>query len=242
MNGDMNDKPILELDNIHTFYGHSHILHGIHLTLKKGETLALMGRNGMGKTTLLRSILGLNPPKEGTIKIFGNDVRKMPANKIARLGVAFVPEDRGIFPNLSVHENLIMAERPGLEGRLDWTLERVLDLFPRLHERLQNMGNQLSGGEQQMLTVGRALMTNPELILLDEATEGLAPLLRKEIWTVIRKIKETGMSSVVVDKDIQSLLKLADQNVILEKGTVVYQGQSADLSNQPQILHQYLGV
>ncbi|ORJ59294.1 ABC transporter ATP-binding protein [Geothermobacter hydrogeniphilus] len=236
------EVPILEAEELHTYYGASHILHGISLSIRAGETLSLMGRNGMGKTTLLRSLLGLTPPRRGTVKIHGRDMTGAPPQQIVRQGIAFVPEDRGIFPNLTVRENLIMAARPGPTGRRDWDLTRILDTFPRLAERMSNMGNHLSGGEQQMLTVGRALMTNPDLLLLDEATEGLAPLIRKEIWSVVRTIRQSGIAVVIVDKDIKALLKLADRNIILSKGRIVYEGDSADLAAKPEIHTRYLGV
>ncbi|MGK2944000.1 MAG: ABC transporter ATP-binding protein [Desulfuromonadales bacterium] len=234
--------PIIEAQGLHTYYGASHILHGISLTILPGETLSLMGRNGMGKTTLLRSLIGLTPPSRGTVKIYGRDMTGMPPQKIVRQGIAFVPEDRGIFPNLSVRENLIMASRRGPDGRDEWNLARVLETFPRLGQRMSHMGNHLSGGEQQMLTVGRALMTNPDLILLDEATEGLAPLIRKEIWSVVLKIKASGIAAVIVDKDIKALLNVADRNIIINKGRIVYEGTSQELAANPAIHQQHLGV
>ncbi len=234
--------PIIEARDLNTYYGASHILHGISLTIRRGETISLMGRNGMGKTTLLRSLLGLTPPRRGTVKIYGRDMSGAPPQKIVREGIAFVPEDRGIFPNLTVRENLLMAARPGPEGRRDWDFDRVLETFPRLAQRLTHMGDHLSGGEQQMLTVGRALMTNPDLILLDEATEGLAPLIRKEIWSVIRQIKESGIAAVIVDKDIKALLKVADRNIIISKGRIVYEGTSQELAGDPEVHKQHLGV
>jgi branched-chain amino acid transport system ATP-binding protein len=234
--------PIIEARGLHTYYGASHILHGIDFSIAPGETLSLMGRNGMGKTTLLRSLIGLTPPRQGTVKIYGRDMTGMPAQKLVRQGIAFVPEDRGIFPNLTVRENLVMAARRGPDGRDDWNLERVLETFPRLGQRLSHMGNHLSGGEQQMLTVGRALMTNPNLILLDEATEGLAPLIRREIWSVVMKIKQSGIAAVIVDKDIKALLGVADRNIILSKGQVVYEGTSAELAANPEVHQQFLGV
>lgn len=234
--------PLLEAEGIHTYYGDSHILHGIDLCIEPGETVSLMGRNGMGKTTTLRSIIGLTPARQGTIKIRGKDATRLNPHQIIRQGIAFVPEDRGIFPNLSVEENLIMASRTGPNGRDEWNMKRVLELFPRLGERLGNMGNQLSGGEQQMLTIARALMTNPDLIILDEATEGLAPLIRLEIWVVIRHIKSTGIASIIVDKDINSLLPICDRNYIISKGEVVYHGKSRELLENPELHKQYLGV
>lgn len=234
--------PLLEGRGLHTYYGASHILHGVDIAVHRGQTVSFMGRNGMGKTTTLRSLLGLTPPRQGQVLFNGQDVTGRAPHWMAKTGIAYVPEDRGIFPTLSVTENLVMAARPGPSGRKDWDLERVLDLFPRLEERSSSMGNQLSGGEQQMLTVGRALMTNPDLILLDEATEGLAPLIRKEIWSVIRRIKETDIASIVVDKDVKSLMKIADHNVIITKGRVVYQGTSSELAANPEIHRQHLGI
>ncbi len=236
------EGPIIEAQELHTYYGDSHILHGISLSIAPGEILSLMGRNGMGKTTLLRSLLGLTPPRRGTVRVYGQDMTGATPYKIVRQGIAFVPEDRGIFPNLSVRENLVMASRPGPDGRKDWDLARVLETFPRLAQRMNNMGNHLSGGEQQMLTVGRALMTNPDLLILDEATEGLAPLIRKEIWSVIRQIKQSGIAAVIVDKDLKALLELADRHLIISKGQIVYEGSSEDLAANPEIHTKYLGV
>jgi branched-chain amino acid transport system ATP-binding protein len=234
--------PLLEVENLHTYYGASHVLHGVSFHVDPGETVCLMGRNGMGKTTTLRSILGLTPPRQGTVKVEGKNVTGLQAHRIVKLGIGFVPENRGIFPNLSVRENLIMASRPGRGGRLDWTFERVVDTFPRLGERLDNMGNQLSGGEQQMLTIGRALMTNPDLLILDEATEGLAPLIRKEIWSVIKTIKATGIASIVVDKDVKSLLEICDRGLIMVKGKIVHDGLASELASNPELHVRYLGV
>jgi branched-chain amino acid transport system ATP-binding protein len=234
--------PLLQAEGLHTYYGDSHILRGIDLRIEVGETVSLMGRNGMGKTTTLRSLIGLTPPREGRIRIRGREATRLKPHQIIRQGIAFVPEDRGIFPNLSVLENLTMAARTGPDGRDEWTLKRVLELFPRLGQRLTNMGNQLSGGEQQMLTIARALMTNPDLIILDEATEGLAPLIRLEIWVVIRHIKSTGIASIIVDKDINALLPICDRNYIISKGEVVYHGRSRELMENPELHKQYLGV
>lgn len=234
--------PLLQAEGLHTYYGDSHVLRGIDLSIEAGETVSLMGRNGMGKTTTLRSLIGLTPPRQGRIHIRGRESTRLNTHQIIREGIAFVPEDRGIFPNLSVLENLTMAARKGPGGRDEWNLERVLELFPRLAQRLTNMGNQLSGGEQQMLTIARALMTNPDLIILDEATEGLAPLIRLEIWVVIRHIKSTGIASIIVDKDINALLPICDRNYIINKGEVVYHGRSRELMENPQLHKQYLGV
>ncbi len=233
---------LLDVSGLHTHYGASHILQGVDFTVSAGECLSLMGRNGMGKTTTIRSIFGLTPASRGNISIRGQDVTAAPPHAIARLGFGLVPEGRGIFPDLSVEENLIMSARPGLDGTSAWTLERVLDTFPRLSERLGNMGNHLSGGEQQMLSIGRALMTNPDLLVLDEATEGLAPLIRKEIWSVVRAIKEAGIATILVDKDVNALLKVSDKCLILVKGRIVYGGTSADLAAHPEIHEQHLGI
>lgn len=238
----MMDEPILEVKGLHTYYGTSHILHGIDLAVHRGESLSLMGRNGMGKTTTLRSIFGLTPPRRGEIRIFGENAVGVSPQAIARRGLALVPEGRGIFPNLNVTENLVMAARPGRDGRVAWTLEKVLEIFPHLSQMLGKMGDQLSGGEQQMLSIGRALMTNPDLLLLDEATEGLAPLIRKEIWSVIARIKKAGIATIIVDKDVNAHLGVCDQCLILAKGRVVYRGETRELVENPEIHVKYLGV
>ena len=235
-------KPLIRMDGVDTYYGPSHILHGINLSLKPGCCLSLMGRNGMGKTTTLKTIMGLVRPGRGKVEIGGQDISKVPTHAIAASGIAYVPEERGIFPNLTVTENLSMAARLGESGRGDWTLQRVLDLFPRLAEREAQWGNNLSGGEQQMLTIGRALMTNPKVLLLDEATEGLAPLMREEIWRVIRVIKDAGIAVVIVDKNVGRLMELADRHMILVKGRVVFDGSRDELIRDPERLHSYLGV
>ena len=234
--------PLVEATELHTYYGHSHILHGVDFSVARGETVALMGRNGMGKTTLLRSILGLSPPARGRVAIRGRDMTRARPHEVARAGIALVPEGRGIFPNLSVREHLVMAGRPGPGGRRDWTLERVLATFPRLAERLEHGGAQLSGGEQQMLTIGRALMTNPELLILDEATEGLAPLISREIWTVLRAIRATGIAAIIVDKNHAAVCAVADRAVILVKGRVVFADTAAMLRERPEVLQCHLGV
>jgi branched-chain amino acid transport system ATP-binding protein len=239
--------PLLEAVGLHTYYGACHVLHGVDISVQPGETVCLMGRNGMGKTTLLRSILGLTPPQRGKVRIKGEDVTGAAPHHIAKKGVALVPETRAIFPNLTVRENLVMAARPGNVGRDfrsedGWDLHKVLELFPRLGERFFHMGNTLSGGEQQMLTIGRALMTNPKLLLLDEATEGLAPLIREEIWNVVRTIKAKGVAALVVDKDVNRLLEISGRALIIEKGVIVHQGPAADLAGRPDIHLRYLGV
>jgi branched-chain amino acid transport system ATP-binding protein len=238
----MTGEPVVEVRGLHAFYGASHILHGIDLMVGRGESLSLMGRNGMGKTTTIRSIFGLVPSRRGEIRIHGEDVSGQAPENISRRGVALVPEGRQIFPNLSVEENLIMAARPGRDGTMAWTRERVLGVFPRLAERLGSMGDQLSGGEQQMLSIGRALMTNPQLLILDEATEGLAPLIRKEIWSVIRDIKQAGIATIIVDKDVDALLSVCDRCLILAKGRVVFSGSASELAENPEIHRKYLGV
>ena len=223
-------------------YGASRVLHGVDLVLKRGEAVGLMGRNGMGKTTLLRSILGLLPLHAGEVKVRGVDMTGAAPHRIARAGIAYVPEGRGIFSGLSVEENLVMAARPGFDGRGDWTRERVLSVFPRLAERLRHGGQQLSGGEQQMLTIGRALMTNPDVLILDEATEGLAPLIAREIWSILRQIRESGISSIIVDKNFAAVSALTDRNMLLVKGQVVAQGSAEELERDPVTLQRHLGI
>jgi branched-chain amino acid transport system ATP-binding protein len=233
---------LIGAQDINTYYGASHVLRGIDFHVKRGETIGLMGRNGMGKSTLLKSIMGLVKPRSGSVAINGRPMTGAPPYEIARLGIAYVPEGRGIFGNLSVVENLKMAARAGTQGQRDWTYDRVLDTFPRLKERLGHGGQQLSGGEQQMLTIGRALMTNPDVLILDEATEGLAPLIAKDIWRICGLIRETGISSVIVDKNWKHVTQITDRNVILVKGQVVFEGSSAELHAKPELLTQYLGV
>jgi len=207
-----------------------------------GEAVGLLGRNGMGKTTLIRTMLGLVRPTSGAIRIRGTDCTRARPDRIARLGIGYVPEGRAIFANLSVRENLLMAARAGINGRCDWSLDRVLQTFPRLAERLQHGGAQLSGGEQQMLAIGRALMTNPDVVLFDEATEGLAPLVVREIWSIVGAIRTTGIASLLVDRNYRAVLAHTDRCVVLEKGRVVLEGRSAELSSTPEGLARYLGV
>ena len=233
---------LLEARDLHTYYGSSHILHGVSFSIRKGEALGLMGRNGMGKTTLIRSMLGLVRPRHGTVRVNGDDMTRSKPHRIALAGVAYVPEGRGIFPNLSVRENLLMAARAGVDGRREWTFERVMETFPRLGERINNGGGQLSGGEQQMLTIGRALMTNPDLLILDEATEGLAPLMVKEIWKVIRTIRDSGIATVVVDKNHSAVTALTNRSMILVKGEVVFDGPSEQVRQDPALIRKHLGV
>jgi len=238
----MTNDTLLEARGLHTYYGASHILRGVDFIVRRGETIGLMGRNGMGKTTMIRSLLRLTPARRGELQVRGRSMNTAIPHQIARLGISYVPEGRGIFPNLSVRENLIMTARAGFNGSRDWTLERVLATFPRLAERLHQNGAQLSGGEQQMLTIGRALMTNPELLILDEATEGLAPLIAVEIWRIIRDIRASGIATVIVDKNHGAITAIADCNVVLVKGQVAYTGTSAELRARPDILQQHLGV
>jgi branched-chain amino acid transport system ATP-binding protein len=233
---------LINAQGLHIYYGASHVLRGINFSVARGETIGLMGRNGMGKSTLLKSIMGLVKPRSGSIAIAGQPMTGRAPYEIARLGIAYVPEGRGIFGNLSVKENLLMSARAGTRGQRDWTYERVLDTFARLQERLGHGGQQLSGGEQQMLTIGRALMTNPDVLILDEATEGLAPLVAREIWRICGVIRETGISSVIVDKNWKHVTQITDRNVILLKGEVVFEGSSAELQASPELLQQYLGV
>jgi branched-chain amino acid transport system ATP-binding protein len=231
----MSDQLFLEARGVHAWYGSSHVLHGVDLDIRRGETVGLLGRNGMGKSTLIRTLLGHVPQREGRVAIQGRDFSRARPHEVARAGVAYVPEGRGIFPNLSVRENLVMASRPGADGRNEWSLQRVLQTFPRLAERLSNLGAQLSGGEQQMLSIGRALMTHPELIILDEATEGLAPLIVAEIWRVIGEIRGSGIATLIVDRDYRKVLAQADRALVLQKGHVVLQGTAATLRDDPQL-------
>ena len=233
---------LIQVQGLNSFYGASHILRNIDFKVNRGETIGLMGRNGMGKSTLLKSIMGIVKPQSGDVYIKGQRMNGRDIFEVAQLGIAYVPEGRGIFGNLSVVENLKMAARPGTKGQNDWTYERVLETFPRLKERLGHGGQQLSGGEQQMLTIGRALMTNPDVLILDEATEGLAPLIAREIWRICSVIKESGISSIIVDKNWKHVTKITDRNVILVKGEVVFEGNSELLQSQPEIMAQHLGV
>jgi len=233
-------EPVLALDGIETCYGLSQVLFGVSLAIAPGEMVTLMGRNGMGKTTTVRSIMGLTMARAGAIRFMGEEIRSLPSYKVAQRGIGLVPEGRQIFPNLSVRENLLAtAVKRSSE---DWTLARVYELFPRLAERDRSMGNQLSGGEQQMLAIGRALMTNPRLLILDEATEGLAPLIRAEIWRCLAKLKESGLSALVIDKNVGALLRAADRHFLIERGRVVWNGSSQELAAAPGVQHRYLGV
>jgi branched-chain amino acid transport system ATP-binding protein len=237
-------KVLIAADGLHAHYGLSHVLHGVSLRVAPGETVGLLGRNGMGKTTLLRTLLGLKRASLGTVTIRGRDVTRARPDRIALLGIGYVPEGRQIFPNLSVRENLLMAARPSVDDtrREPWTLERVLATFPRLRERLGHGGQQLSGGEQQMLAIGRALMTNPAAIILDEATEGLAPLVVREIWRIIATIRATGIAALLVDRNFRAVLANTDRCVVMEKGRVVLEGASCALTGDQGALERYLGV
>ena len=233
---------LFEARELHAYYGASHVLHGVDFRIGRGESVGLMGRNGMGKSTLIRSMLGIVKPRHGEVRVFGTPMTGVEPYRIARQGMAYVPEGRGIFPNLTVRENLVMAARSGPDGRRDWTLERVLGTFPRLGERLGFDGGRLSGGEQQMLTIGRALLTNPDLLILDEATEGLAPQIVREIWKIVADIRAHGIATLIVDKNYRAVTAITDRNVILVKGRVVFEGDSRTLLAQPETLHRYLGV
>ena len=234
--------PLLEVQEIETCYGLSQVLYGLSLSVRSGEMVAMMGRNGMGKTTTIRSIMGLTPPRAGAIRFAGHEVRNVPSFRIAQLGIGLVPEGRQIFPNLTVRENLVAAAGNRLGSADPWTIEKIHALFPRLAERSNNMGVTLSGGEQQMLAIGRALMTNPRLLILDEATEGLAPLIREEIWHCLSMLKAQGQSVLVIDKNIEHLTRIADRHYIIERGRAVWSGTSEELVAQPDLQHRYLGV
>ena len=233
---------LLELTNIETSYGLSQVLHGISLAIAPGEMVTLMGRNGMGKTTTVRSIMGLTPARAGSIRFGGEEICALPSYRVGQLGIGLVPEGRQVFPNLSTRENLVATAANRFEAVQSWTLDRVCDLFPRLAERFGSMGNQLSGGEQQMLAIGRALMTNPRLLILDEATEGLAPLIRAEIWQCLTRLKSAGQSILVIDKNVETLTRIADRHYLIERGRVVWTGTSRELAAAPDVQHRYLGI
>jgi branched-chain amino acid transport system ATP-binding protein len=232
---------LLDARELHAWYGSSHVLHGVDLRIERGQTVGLLGRNGMGKSTLIRTLLGHVTQRDGQIQMFGRDMSRARPHEVARLGVAYVPEGRGVFPNLSVRENLVMAARRGRDGRDDWPLQRVLQTFPRLQERFEHLGAQLSGGEQQMLSIGRALMTHPALLILDEATEGLAPQIVAEIWRVIGEIRHGGIATLIVDRDYRRVLAHADQALVLQKGQVVLSGAAAEVAASAA-LSAYLGL
>lgn len=233
---------LLTVEGLQGFYGASQVLHGIDLEISPGEQIALLGRNGMGKTSFLRSLVGALPKVAGEVALNGKSIRGRLPEHIAQAGVAIVPEGRGVFGSLSVIENLVMAARPGPTGKRQWTLDRVLSVFPRLAQRRGHGGHQLSGGEQQMLTIGRALMTNPDLLLIDEATEGLAPLVAQEIWKTLGIIRSEGIATVVVDKDVKNLSRVADRMIIMSKGKLVFAGTPAELAGQGDLLERHLGV
>jgi branched-chain amino acid transport system ATP-binding protein len=228
---------MLELENVVSGYGRTVILHGISLTVGEGEVVSLLGRNGMGKTTTIRTIMCLLPARSGQIRFNGQDITKATPERVSRLGIGYVPEGRGVFPTLSVYENLVMPARPG-----PWTLERIYTLFPQLYARRNHMGNQLSGGEQQMVSIGRALMLNPSLIILDEATEGLAPLVQGEIWACLRKIKETGLPILVVDKDIAALLEIADRHYVIQKGEICAVRRTGEMRESRGDIDRFLAL
>ena len=233
---------MLEINGLETAYGQSQVLFGMELNVGKREVVTLLGRNGMGKTTTVRVIMGQLPLVAGTVERFGNGTAGRESFELARAGIGLVPEGRQIFSNLTVAENLETFHRPARDGDTLWTMDTVLDLFPRLRERLGHAGNNLSGGEQQMLAIGRALMTNPRLLILDEATEGLAPIIRQQIWDCLAMLKAAGQSILVIDKNIAALARLADHHCILEKGRVVWQGDSTALRADPKLTSRYLGV
>jgi branched-chain amino acid transport system ATP-binding protein len=233
---------MLRVHELEAFYGASQALFGMEFSVDAGEVVTLMGRNGMGKTTTVNTIMGLLPARRGVVEFAGQRVDQLPSYRIARLGLGLVPEGRQIFPNLSVRENLVAAAANRGGNANPWTLARTFDFLPRLAERQRNMGNQLSGGEQQMLAIGRALMTNPKLLILDEATEGLSPLLRQEIWSCLAQLKREGQAILVIDKNVGALIKLADRHHIVEKGRVVWVGSSEALARDSELQHRYLGV
>ena len=238
----MADATLLELRDVETSYGLSRVLFGVSLAVAPGEMVSLMGRNGMGKTTTVRSIMGLTPAAAGSIRFDGADIRGLPAYRVAKLGIGLVPEGRQVFPNLTARENLIAAAANRGGAADPWTLEKVWALFPRLTERADSMANLLSGGEQQMLAIGRALMTNPRLLILDEATEGLAPLIRGEIWRCLEKLRAAGQSILLIDKNVGALTRIADRHYLIERGRVVWSGSSRQLASAPDIQHRYLGI
>jgi branched-chain amino acid transport system ATP-binding protein len=238
----MSAPGLLRVCGLETSYGASQVLFGIDLEVSAGEVIGLLGRNGMGKTTLVRSIMGLTPPRAGSVEFRGTPLRGLSADRIARLGLALVPEGRQVFPNLTVEEHLTAFADHRNDREDLWTPQRVFELFPRLAERRSNLGNQLSGGEQQMLAIGRALVTNPRLLILDEATEGLAPLIREEIWRCLRTLRAEGQTIVVIDKYVNRLIGIADRHLIIERGRVVWGGTSAELDADRGLWHRYLGV
>jgi branched-chain amino acid transport system ATP-binding protein len=236
------EAQLLRVEDLQVYYGQSHILRGISFAIAARQSIGLMGRNGMGKTTLIRSIMGLVPPRRGRLWIDGREATRDPAFLRARAGLAYVPEGRGIFASLSVAEHLAVAERPGTDGGAAWTTPRVLELFPRLAQRLDHSGTQLSGGEQQMLAIARALLTNPRLLILDEATEGLAPIVRAEIWRTIRLIRDAGIATLIVDKSVADVAAIADRVLVLVKGEIAFEGGPAALQADAALMRRHLGV
>lgn len=236
-------KTLLEISGLQASYGVAQVLFDTNLAISPGQVVTLLGRNGMGRSTTIKCLFGLLPVKSGQIVFNGQRIDNTSSHRIARLGLGLVPEGRQVFPNLTVEENLVATSRDSTDTtKSPWTLDRVYQFFPRLQERKANLGNQLSGGEQQMLAIGRALMTNPSLVVLDEATEGLAPLIRSEIWATLRELKNEGLSMLVIDKNLGPLLGLADKHFIIEKGKTVWQGTSDELRSNPKVVHEYLGV
>jgi len=238
----MTDAPLLELRDVETSYGLSRVLFGVSLAVAPGEMVSLMGRNGMGKTTTVRSIMGLTPAAAGSIRFDGADIRALPTYRVAKLGIGLVPEGRQLFPNLTTRENLVATAANRGGAAEPWTLDRVWALFPRLAERADSMANLLSGGEQQMLAIGRALMTNPRLLILDEATEGLAPLIRDEIWRCLEKLRAAGQAILLIDKNVDAITRIANRHYLIERGRIVWSGSSQELASAPDITHRYLGV
>ncbi|MDO9596374.1 MAG: ABC transporter ATP-binding protein [Azoarcus sp.] len=233
---------LLSIENLETGYGPSQVLFGMNLDIGEGEAATLLGRNGMGKTTTLRAVFGQLPVWSGEIRFLGERIDGRPTERIAQMGLALVPEGRQIFPNLSVRENLLAFAANRSASREPWTLERIYHLFPHLQERDRNMGNQLSGGEQQMLAIGRALMTNPHLLILDEATEGISPLVRREIWNVLGRLKHAGQAILVIDKYLKELMRIADHHAFIEKGRSPWRGNNEALAAEPELWERYLGV
>jgi branched-chain amino acid transport system ATP-binding protein len=233
---------MLDIDGIETFYGESQALFGVSLRVREAEVVTLLGRNGMGKSTTIRSVMGLAAIRQGTITFDGREIHRLPSYTIARGGIGLVPEGRQIFPNLSVRENLIATASNYCNSATPYTIDDIFTIFPRLKDRLSNYGNQLSGGEQQMLAIGRALMINPRLLILDEATEGLAPLVRREIWRGLAILKDKGLAILVVDKNLKALMKIAERHYIMEKGQVVWNGTTRELQSLPDLQSRYLGV
>jgi branched-chain amino acid transport system ATP-binding protein len=233
---------LLEVRAIDAGYGRSEVLFGVDLAIGPGEIIGVLGRNGMGKTTLVRTVMGLITPSAGSVRFEGREITGWPANRVARAGVALVPEGRQVFANLSVDEHLSAFHRASPDGAKSWTPRRVLELFPALEARREHLGNQLSGGEQQMLAIGRALVTNPKLLILDEATEGLAPLVREEIWRALARLREAGLAMIVIDKYVRRLVAIGDHHVIIEKGRIAWRGSSAEMASDPSLSHRYLGA